>query len=264
MSVLDKIIVIVGVTGGGKTGVGVELALALHAQYGVAAEVISADSRAIYKGMDIGTAKPTMAERAGVKHHGFDLVLPGEYFSAADFKEYALARVAEIRARGHIPIIVGGSGMWIDAILYDYRFAVEEGVLSGSDSNPRHKNTAPVDRNRGVGEEFIVVGIEVGKEEIEERLRKRVEMMFEEGLVDEVNKLCVQYGKNTSVLQSHAYKACINYLFNGSSLEEAKAEAFKYDKMLVKKQRTWFRRNKEIEWLPREQIVGWVLKNIAV
>jgi tRNA dimethylallyltransferase len=104
------LVVIVGPTASGKTG----LAVALARQFG--GEVISADSRAIYKHMDIGTAKPSIDERAGVPHWGLDLVEPGESFSAADFKEYTLRKNEEIRARGHVPFLVGGTGLNVDAV----------------------------------------------------------------------------------------------------------------------------------------------------
>src|SRR5664279_14928 len=110
------LVVITGPTASGKTGLAIELA---H-QFG--GEIICADSRTIYRGMDIGTAKPTPVERLLVPHWGLDLVDPGEYFSVADFKKYADQKIIEIRARGRIPFLVGGTGLYIDAVIYDYRF----------------------------------------------------------------------------------------------------------------------------------------------
>ena len=112
---LDAVIIL-GPTGSGKTGVSIKLAKALDG------EIISADSRAIYKGMDIGTAKPTVDEMEGVPHYGIDLVWPDERFTVADWKEYAERKMKEIKARGHLPIIVGGTGLYIDALIYDYKF----------------------------------------------------------------------------------------------------------------------------------------------
>ena len=110
------ILVILGPTGSGKTGVSIELAKALNG------EIVSADSRAIYKGMDIGTAKPSIEERQGVPHYGLDLVEPGERFTVADWKSYAESKIKNIEARGKTPIIVGGTGLYIDALIYDYHF----------------------------------------------------------------------------------------------------------------------------------------------
>lgn len=110
------IVFIVGPTASGKTALAIELARE------VGGEIIAADSRTIYKGMDIGTAKPSAAEQALIPHWGLDLVEPGESFSAADFKAYALQKIDEISARGHIPFIVGGTGLYVDAVLFDYQF----------------------------------------------------------------------------------------------------------------------------------------------
>ena len=120
----ERILVIIGPTGSGKTGLAIDVALELARLRGVdvAAEVISADSRAIYKGMDIGTAKPTREEMQGVPHWGIDLVEPDERFTVVDFCDYARQKIAEIRKRGHLPIIAGGTGLYVDALVYDYHF----------------------------------------------------------------------------------------------------------------------------------------------
>ena len=110
------LVVIVGPTASGKTALAVRLASRYNG------EIICADSRTVYKGMDIGTAKPTPEERALVPHWGLDLVEPGEGFSAADFKAYATATIAQIRARGAVPFLVGGTGLYVDGVVFDYQF----------------------------------------------------------------------------------------------------------------------------------------------
>src|SRR4051812_9831711 len=110
------LIVIVGPTASGKTALAIEIAKLFNG------EIICADSRTIYRGMDAGTAKPTTRERSIVPHWGLDLVEPGDSFSVADFKSYALNKITEIRARNHIPLLVGGSGLYVDAVLFDYQF----------------------------------------------------------------------------------------------------------------------------------------------
>ena len=112
----QKTLIILGPTGSGKTGVSIELAKKLNG------EIISADSRAIYKGMDIGTAKPSKEEQDGIPHYGLDLVEPGERFTVADWKAYAEEKIKDIKSRGKLPIIVGGTGLYIDALIYDYHF----------------------------------------------------------------------------------------------------------------------------------------------
>src|SRR5690606_33063041 len=116
---IDKLplVVIAGPTASGKTALAIELA----ERFG--GEIICADSRTIYKGMDVGTAKPGVDEQAQIPHWGLDLVEPGDRFTAADFKEYALQKINEIRARGHVPFLVGGTGLYVDAVLFDYQFS---------------------------------------------------------------------------------------------------------------------------------------------
>ena len=105
------LIVIVGPTASGKTG----LAIRLAREFG--GEIISADSRAVYSGLDIGTAKPTEEEQQLAPHWGIDSALPSERFTAADFKQYAVQKIAEIRSRGHVPLLVGGTGLYVDSVV---------------------------------------------------------------------------------------------------------------------------------------------------
>src|SRR5436305_1232916 len=110
----SPVVVVLGETGSGKTALGIKIAK----QYN--GEIISADSRTVYRGMDIGTAKPSLAERQGIPHHGFDLVSPGEHFTAYDFQVLAQRLVADISAQGKLPIIVGGTGLYIDGFIYEF------------------------------------------------------------------------------------------------------------------------------------------------
>ena len=120
----EQILVIIGPTGSGKTGLAIEVARELAKLRGVdiAAEVISADSLAIYKGMDIGTAKPMPDEMRGIPHWGIDLVEPNDRFTVVDFQKYAREKMTEIQKRGRLPIIAGGTGLYVDALVYDYHF----------------------------------------------------------------------------------------------------------------------------------------------
>ena len=120
-----RTLIVLGPTGSGKTGISIELAKKLGG------EIISADSRAIYKGMDIGTAKPTREEQADIPHYGLDLVEPGERFTVADWKTYAEDKIKEIKTKGKLQIIAGGTGLYIDALVFDYHFKGPTGQKIG-------------------------------------------------------------------------------------------------------------------------------------
>ena len=170
-------IVILGPTGSGKTGVSIEVAKAING------EIISADSRAIYKGMDIGTAKPTKEEMQGIPHYGLDLVEPGERFTVADWKAYAEEKIKDIKSRGKVPIIVGGTGLYIDALIYDYHFKGPTGHRIG---DIEQKSCS--DRTE-VKDGFLLVGIKWPHEELRARLKQRIDQMFNDNLYDETKKL---------------------------------------------------------------------------
>jgi len=243
-------IIILGPTGSGKTGVSIELAKTLGG------EIISADSRAIYKGMDIGTAKPDLAERAGVPHFGFDLVEPGERFTVADWKKYAEEKIAEIKSRGNVPIIVGGTGLYIDALVYDYHFKGPTGAKIGD-----FEQKTCSDRTDIKGD-FLLVGVKVDRDVLRERLKARLNKMFTQTLYDEVKKLVQTYGWDNSAMTGNIYRHAADFLEGKVSLEQAKELAFYEDWHLSKRQMTWFKRNKNIHWLELEKIYPFVLKYI--
>ena len=117
------LVVVVGPTASGKSALAIELAEQFNG------EIICADSRTVYKYMDIGTTKPSLEDRARVPHFGLDLVEPGERFTAADFQEYANEKITEIRQRGHIPFLVGGTGLYVDGVVFDYEFLPADEAL---------------------------------------------------------------------------------------------------------------------------------------
>ena len=231
---MKKTIVIVGPTGSGKTGVAIDVALRLNG------EVISADSRAIYKGMDIGTAKPTKKEMKGVRHFGIDLVNPGERFTVADFKEYALAAIADIRGRGKVPIIAGGTGLYVDAVIYDYSFG---DVV---------KNTY-ADRQE-MGSEYVVVGIEWEREVLRQRLVERANKLFAQDIVGETKMLVEKYGWENQAMKSNIYPIAWRMMQGEIGLEEAERLFALDDWHLARRQMTWFARNKKIKWLGIDEI----------
>ena len=242
-------IVILGPTGSGKTGISIEVAKALNG------EIISADSRAIYKGMDIGTAKPTKAEQQGIPHYGLDLVEPGERFTVADWKEYAKEKIKGIKARGKVPIIVGGTGLYIDSLIYDYHFKGPTGEKIG---DIEQKSCS--DRTEIKGD-YLLVGIKWSTEELRTRLNKRITQMYGPDLYNETKKLVQKYGWGSEAMKSNIYKYVWQYLNGELTLEEAKKRSFYEDWHLAKRQLTWFKRNKEIHWLQLSEIYHFILNN---
>ncbi|MBQ2695041.1 tRNA dimethylallyltransferase [Candidatus Saccharibacteria bacterium] len=244
-------IIILGPTGSGKTGVSIEIAKA------IGGEIISADSRAIYKGMDIGTAKPTKKEQSGVPHFGLDLVTPEERFTVADWKAYALKKIAEIKARGKVPIIVGGTGLYIDALIYDYQFKGPTGHKIG---DIEQKSCS--DRTDIKGE-YLLIGIKWDTAILRQRLKKRIDQMFTQELYNETKKLVQLYGWGSQAMKSNIYKYAYEYLQGDITLQEAKEKSFYEDWHLAKRQLTWFKRTPEIVWLELDQVYPYIIKHFS-
>lgn len=252
------VIVIVGPTGSGKTGISIEIAKE------VGGEIISADSRAIYKYMDIGTAKPSKEEQQGVPHFGIDLVEPGVRFTVADWKALAEQKIYEIKAKGHVPIVVGGTGLYVDALIYDYKFRGKTGEKIKNSREREHITTEQIncsDRQKMVSG-YKIFGVQWPTEELRERLKKRVNKLFIQGLYDETAFLVKKYGWNSQAMKSDIYQFAWGYMQGKYNLEEAKRLAFYDDWHLAKRQLTWFKRNDKIVWLPLEKIKPGVIKCI--
>ena len=250
----DKVLVIIGPTGSGKTGLSIDVALELTRRRGflppeTAAEVISADSRAIYKGMDIGTAKPTVEEMKGVPHFGIDLVGPGERFTVADFKAYAEQKIKEIRDRGHLPIIAGGTGLYVDALIYNYSFS-------------ENAKKSYADRDE-MCSDFLVVGIDWPREQLRERLRLRAQKMFEPAIIDEYKKVATEYDWDSQAMKSNIYPIVRDMDEGKISREEAIELFITDDWHLAKRQLTWFKRNPNIVWLPLADARDYILNELA-
>ena len=258
----DKTVVILGPTASGKTGVSIEIAKEIEWRAGegrplgvsagfpgfMGAEIISADSRAIYREMDLGTAKPLPEEQQGVPHWGLDLVAPGERFTVADWKQYAEEKIAEIKSRGKLPMVVGGTGLYIDALVYDYEFSEE-------------KKQSQEDR-QGDCAKYLLIGVQTTPEILRERIRLRADKLFIQELYDETRRLVEKYGWGSQAMKSNIYQFAWAYSQGEISLERAK-ELFVYDDWhLAKRQMTWFKRNKNINWLPLAKIKEYVIKCI--
>ena len=281
------LIVIVGPTASGKTSLAIKLAKKFDG------EIISADSRAIYKGMNIGTAKPTPDEQKQIKHWGIDLVEPSERFTAADFQKYVNEKITEIRARDRTPFLVGGSGLYIDSVIFGYEFGddanqklrtkldkmtVEELqdyckkhniLLPENHKNKRYlirtieRKTSPKNNRQKIRDDVIIVGIQVDREKLRERIKMRAKQMFCDELYDETRKLVAKYSLELESMKSNIYPIVDRMLKGEISREEA-MELFEIDDWhLARRQMTWFRRNPNIEWLSPDEVELYLNKKFA-
>jgi len=272
------LVAIVGPTASGKTGIAIKLAQKFNG------EIISADSRAIYKGMNIGTAKPTTDEQKEIQHWGIDLVNPNERFTVADFQKYANSKIADIRARGKVPFLVGGSGLYIDSILFNYNFGddvdeikraeldkmtIEELqnycnkyniLLPENHKNKRYlirvierKNVVKNNRKK-IRDDAITIGITIDKDTLKQRINDRAKQMFCDDLYNETKSLVAKYSFNLESMKSNIYPIVWRMLSGEITHDDALALSRTDDWHLAKKQLTWFRRNPEIKWLPLNEI----------
>lgn len=234
------LIAIVGPTASGKTALAIKLAQQFNG------EIIAADSRTVYKGMDIGTAKPTAAEQALVPHHLLDVVTPDEPFTVADFKKLAQAAIQDIAARGKLPILVGGSGLYVDAVLFNYSFSPSG---SGRDTvNPRHASKGTTHTRQPLREHTLVLGLTAPREVLKQNIEARTKAMMSDGFIEEARQLHEQYGEVKALL-TPGYTAAVAYMQGASSLEEVEQQFARNDSQLARRQLTWFRRNKSIQWV---------------
>jgi len=237
----SPLLVILGPTASGKSALAIKLALKLNG------ELICADSRTLYKGMDIGTAKPSKADQELVPHHMLDVINPSERYSAAVFKNRTLELIKDITKRGKLPILVGGTGLYIDAVIFDYQFSTDSSEKDPI--NPRHLKKTDKEKDTNLRENTLVLGLNVEPDILKERITQRVDKMIGEGFIDEVKALAKQYSWDAPGLQSTGYKAFRGYVEGSESLEEAKDRFVLNDLHLAKRQRSWFRRNKYIHWI---------------
>lgn len=241
------LIAIMGQTASGKTDLAIELASELNG------EIICADSRTIFRSMDVGTAKPTREEKARVPHFGLDLVEPGQRFTVYDFQKYARTKIAEIRARGHLPFLVGGSGLWIYSVLFDYDFDAKNTIVESV--NLRHSGEKSLRRNAELVGDCIAVGLDIPRAELFNNIHLRTGKMFDSGLMKEANYLVEKYGSDCPQLQRNSYGEIAKFI-HGEIDEKTLLENCELrDRQLAKKQRTWFRQmHDQIFWGDRQAV----------
>lgn len=288
------LIILTGPTAVGKTKASIGLARA------VGGEIISADSMQVYKHMDIGSAKIRKEEMDGVPHHLVDILEPDEEFHVARFQQLAKEAMEEIYSRNHVPIIVGGTGFYIQALLYDidftegeedtsYReemeaFAAEQGAEALHEKlrqvDPKsadtihannvkrviralefyHQTGSPIsehnekERQKESPYNFAYFVLNDERARLYERIDKRVDQMMDEGLVAEVEALKnLGYTRDMVSMQGLGYKEILAYLEGECSLDEAVYILKRDTRHFAKRQLTWFRREKEVVWIPKNE-----------
>ena len=277
MGSYPKVVAVVGTNASGKSALGIELAK----RYG--GEVISADSRQVFKGLDLGSGKVTVEEMQGVVHHLIDVREPNEFFSMADFQKMSYAAIEDIRARGRLPMIVGGTGLYVDSVLDGYVLSDKEPDLAYRaeleklttpelyDMLMSLMPAAQVDRynrNRVMrmierihdGDsavptkekryESLRLGVSWPRDVLGQRIDERLERRLQEGMIEEVQGL-MDRGATTEFLLGLGleYRFITQYLLGEMGREEMLEKLAIAIKQFAKRQITWFRRNPDIVWL---------------
>lgn len=303
-----NLFILAGPTAVGKTKISVQLAKRLNG------EIISSDSMQIYKYMDIGSAKVTEEEKEGVPHHLIDFVDPSEEFSVSEFKDRAEEAIDEINLRNRLPMIAGGTGLYINSLIFNYNFAetnrddeYREYLNQLAETNGKeyvhnllkdvdtesYERLYPNDLKRVIRalEVYKVTGktirelnaeidlydipynvfyyvLTMDREKLYDRINKRVDIMLEEGLIEEVTKL--KESGMTADMQSMkgiGYKEILHYLEGNISLEEAVYLIKKGSRNYAKRQLTWFRKDDRVNWINKdlfssdEEIIEYIMND---
>ncbi len=272
MQETPPLIVIVGETASGKTELAIELAEHLDG------EIICADAWTVRRGVDIGTAKPSPEQQARIPHHLLDVADPDEDFTAAVFKRLANKAIEDISERGKIPIMVGGTGLYVDGVIYDFNFLpagnrkereelnrlsiakllerVEHARLDTSGVDTRNKRRLiRLIETKGMRPtrqplrpRTYILGLKTDRAELERRIVARLDDMLAAGLEDEVRGLVDRYGWDAEALKGIGYAQWRGYFEGRQSLPETRTKIIKATFEYAKRQRTWFKRNKSIHW----------------
>lgn len=282
------VVAIIGPTAVGKTALSIELAKLLDG------EIINGDSMQVYKGLDIGTAKITVQEMQGVPHHLLDVKEPTEGFSVAEYQQLVREKIDEINARGKLPIIVGGTGLYVQSVLYDFKFGeteVDEEARKGyyaeleklgpeamherliqvdpeAAATIHPNNTRRVIRALEMAElagdsraseehqrgdvaiyNHFIIGIDMDRAKLYERINMRVDIMIQQGLLEEARALYDAGIRDTQAVKAIGYKELFAYFDDRATLEEA-IEAIKQNsRRYAKRQLTYFRNKMDIHWI---------------
>lgn len=284
MSEKPVVLAIVGPTAVGKTALSIELAKTFNG------EIINGDSMQIYRELSIGTAKITEKEMEGVPHHLLDIKDPTESFSVAEYQKIVREKIEEIASRGKLPIIVGGTGLYIQSVLYDFRFTEQPKIdvslqkeleklppdelfnrlrkldpEAASEIHPNNiqrviraiervelsgKQKKEIEQDHGQEKVYphYIIGLTTDREVLYERINKRVELMVEKGLLEEVKKLHEQGIRGVQSIQAIGYKEIYAYLDGFLTLEEALDNLKQNSRRYAKRQLTYFRNKMDIHW----------------
>ena len=283
-----EVVAIVGPTASGKTDLSVSLAEA------TGGEVINGDAFQVYRGLDIGTAKIAPDEMRGVPHHLFDMLGPGDEFSVADYQRLVREKIAEIRSRGRLPIITGGTGLYVQSVLYDYRFTEQKedpelrrslermlrekgpenlhdmlkkrDPVSAAEIHPNNtrrvmraleiaaltgKTKKETEGKDGAAPLYnhLLVGLELDRSVLYERINRRVDLMVEAGWIEEVRSLVdAGFGESQS-MKAIGYREIEAYLGGGVDLEQALELIKRNTRRYAKRQFTYFRNKLDVHWL---------------
>ena len=267
---MKPLIILTGPTAVGKTALSIGLAKAVDG------EIISADSMQVYRKMNIGTAKIEPEEMQGVRHHLIDILDPAEEFNVVLFKKYALRAMEDIYSRGKIPIIVGGTGFYIQALLYDIDFEENDNDMSYREKlqNIHENNVKRVIRalefykktGMKISEhnetesqkkspynfEYFVLNDD--RQKLYDRIDRRIDIMLEAGLLDEVKLLVSEgYSRELVSMQGLGYKEIIDYIQGRCTLDEAVYTLKRDTRHFAKRQITWFKREKHVTWVDKSE-----------
>ena len=269
------VICIVGPTGVGKTKLSIELAKKLNG------EVINADSTQVYRGLDIATAKVTEEEKEGIPHHLFDIKEITEDYTAYDYQKDCRAKIEEITKKGKTPILVGGTGLYIKAALYDYKFDTESNfnnydeysteelyemlkkVDPNTDIHPNNRkriirslnyynNTnKPLSTKEKTDKllyDVIFIGLTTDRDVLYDRINKRVDVMLKDGLLDEAKKVYESNIRTKAIMTPIGYKELFPYFENKISLDEALDKIRQDSRRYAKRQYTWNKHQINVNW----------------
>ncbi|WP_424765972.1 tRNA (adenosine(37)-N6)-dimethylallyltransferase MiaA [Paenibacillus sp. sgz302251] len=285
----QPLLVLIGPTAVGKTRMSLDIAKAWNA------EIVSGDSMQVYRGMDIGTAKIAPHEREGIPHHLIDICEPEEAYSAADFQAGAAHAIKEIAAREKLPFIVGGTGLYIESVCYQYQFAdhgsdeafrqEQESFAAEHGAEALHSRLAAIDppaaqrlhpndlrrvvralevyhmtgqtfseqqagQTKDSPYELCIIGLTMDRAVLYRRIEERIDLMLEQGLLDEVKRLLERnLPPHAVALQALGYKEMIDYLLGNCSYEAAVERLKRDTRRFAKRQLSWFRHMKDIHWI---------------
>jgi len=267
------LICVVGQTATGKSS----LALRIAQQWN--GEIICADSWTTRRGVDIGTAKPSAEDQTLVPHHLLDVVDPDEDFNAALFKDLANKAIADISGRGKLPVMVGGTGLYIDSVIYDYSFSAvgdkqnrevlnaltlsqllqkidDLGLRLGEvDIRNKRRLIRLIETNgarptkKNLRSRTLLLGLRIENDELKRRIAHRLDGMLTAGLENEVRQLSKRYGWDCEALKGISYAQWREYFLGTENHDQVRQKIIQATANLAKRQNTWFQRNKSIHWL---------------